>query len=123
MRNGHETATQLGILKLGVGINHILLNEESSELFPKYKDIMVEIPVDTSIKPVTQPYRRIPISLEQKISKKIDELKSNIIEEVHGPSPWVSPKVKILMDNGEVRCNARDATRLRCSFNRNTDKM
>ncbi|CAH2107517.1 unnamed protein product [Euphydryas editha] len=51
-----------------------------------------------------QPYRRIPIPLEEKINKKIEELLDlDIIEEVHGPSPWVSPIVPILKDNGEVR--------------------
>lgn len=71
--------------------------------FPKFKDILVEIPIDPSVKPVMQPYRRIPIPLEEKIHETIQELLDlDIIEEVNGPSKWVSPIVPILKDNGEV---------------------
>ncbi|XP_026746906.1 uncharacterized protein K02A2.6-like [Trichoplusia ni] len=60
--------------------------------------------VGKEISPVIQPYRRIPIPLEEKVNKKLIELKeADIIEEVNGPSPWVSPMVPILKENGEVR--------------------
>lgn len=96
---GKDTAIGLGVLKLGVGINQI-----ENKPFPKFKGILIEIPVDDLVKPVSQPYRRIPIPIEEKIDQKIKELlDSDIIEEVNKPSRWVSPVVPILKDNGELR--------------------
>ncbi|XP_063363596.1 uncharacterized protein K02A2.6-like [Cydia amplana] len=96
---GRDSATELGVLKVGVGINQVDTKE-----FPKFKDVVVEIPIDEKIKPVAQPYRRIPIPLEKKVNEKIQELlDSEIIEEVKQPSRWVSPMVPILKENGELR--------------------
>lgn len=96
---GRVTATSLGVLQINLDVNRIDIEE-----FPKFKDVLVVIPIDNSIKPVSQPYRRIPIPLEEKVEKKLNELiKRDIIEEVKGPSNWVSPIVPVLKDNGEVR--------------------
>lgn len=47
----------------------------------------IEIPIDDSLKPVSQPYRRIPIPIVEKIEQKVKELlDSDIIEEVREPS-------------------------------------
>ncbi|CAH2101616.1 unnamed protein product [Euphydryas editha] len=98
---GKETAIRLGVLKLGIGINEIT---QSPKPFPKFKDVLVEIPVDENCKPVSQPYRRIPIPIENKVERKIKELlDSDIIEEVHGPSRWISPVVPILKDDDDIR--------------------
>ena len=78
------------ILKIGIGVNHIK-NKVESKRFPKFKDVLVEIPIDDSVKPVSQSYRRIPIPLEGKVKEKVKELLvCDIIEEVKGPSRWVS---------------------------------
>ncbi|CAH2105722.1 unnamed protein product [Euphydryas editha] len=96
---GKDSAINLGVLKLGVDVNQV-----KNEPFPKFKDVLVQIPIDDSQKPVSQPYRRIPIPIEEKIEMKIKELlESDIIEEVHEPSKWISPIVPILKDNGELR--------------------
>lgn len=96
---GKKSAINLGVLKLGIEVNQI-----KNVPFPKFKDVLVQIPIDDSQKPVSQPYRRIPIPIEEKIEIKIKELlESDIIEEVHGPSKWISPIVPILKDNGELR--------------------
>lgn len=96
---GKDSALRLGVLKLGIGIDQI-----RNGPFPKFKDVMIEIPIDNSKKPVCQPYRRIPIPIENKIETKIKELlDSDIIEEVREPSKWISPIVPILKDNGELR--------------------
>ncbi|KAG7303117.1 hypothetical protein JYU34_013146 [Plutella xylostella] len=97
---GKNSAMSLGILKIGIDD----INNVSTEVFPKFKNIMIELPIDDNIQPISQPYRRIPIPLEEKVSEKIDELvKRDIIEEVRGSSKWVSPIVPILKENGEVR--------------------
>nr|XP_026500171.1 uncharacterized protein LOC113403790 [Vanessa tameamea] len=59
---GKDSAIHLGVLKLGTSVDQI-----ANEPFPKFKDVMVEIPIDNSIKPISQPYRRVPIPLEEKI--------------------------------------------------------
>ena len=94
---GKNTAIKLGVLQIGLRINAI-------QPFPKFKDVTIAIPINKSVKPVIQPYRRIPIPLENKVNAKLTELKdSDIIEEANGPTPWVSPMVPILKENGEVR--------------------
>lgn len=94
---GKVSAIQLNALRVGIPVNNI-------STFPKFKDITIQIPINKEISPVIQPYRRIPIPLEEKVNKKLIELKeADIIEEVNGPSPWVSPMVPILKENGEVR--------------------
>ncbi|KAG6461364.1 hypothetical protein O3G_MSEX012576 [Manduca sexta] len=66
--------------------------------------MLIEIPVNDSVKPICQPYRRVPIPLEEKVELKIKELlKKDIIEEVHGPSSWVSPIFPILKEDGSLR--------------------
>ncbi|XP_030747091.1 uncharacterized protein K02A2.6-like [Sitophilus oryzae] len=94
---GKNTATALGILKIGFHINVI-------ESFPKFKNVIVDIPIDESVTPVVQPYRRIPVPLEAKVEAKLLELiESDIIEAVNEPSKWVSPIVPVLKENGEIR--------------------
>lgn len=96
---GKETAIQLNVLKLGVSINSI-----RSEVFPKFKDVQLGIAIDQSVTPICQPYRRVPIPLEEKINNKLDELvKRDIIEPVNNAATWVSPIVPILKSDGSVR--------------------
>nr|XP_049699503.1 uncharacterized protein LOC110376634 [Helicoverpa armigera] len=96
---GKITAIALGVLKLGLDINQVEMTP-----FPKFKNVQIQIPIDKDIKPVIQPYRRIPIPLEEKINTKIDELlQKDIIEKVEGPSEWISPVVPILKADGDVR--------------------
>ncbi|XP_022836441.1 uncharacterized protein LOC111363813 [Spodoptera litura] len=99
---GKDTALRLGVLKLGSDVNHV--EQKTNKPFPKFKDTLIEIPIDSLVKSVIQPYRRIPIPLEEKINNKLKELLDlDIIEEVHEPSSWVSPIVPIIKDNGDVR--------------------
>ncbi|XP_038221597.1 uncharacterized protein K02A2.6-like [Zerene cesonia] len=96
---GKTTAIALGVLKLGLDINQV-----ETKPFPKFKNIQIQIPINSNVNPVAQPYRRIPIPLEEKINSKIDELlQRDIIEKVEGPSEWVSPVVPILKADGDVR--------------------
>lgn len=64
----------------------------------------MEIPINESVQPVKQAYRRAPIALESQIYDKLKSLlDKDVIEKVHGPSAWVSPMVPILKSSGEVR--------------------
>lgn len=96
---GKDTSLALNILKLGVSINTVSYNQ-----FPKFKNIELDIAIDSTIRPVCQPIRRVPIPLENKINEKIDELlKLDIIEAVNQPSAWVSPVVPVMKNDGDVR--------------------
>lgn len=55
---GKDTAIKLDVLRVGLGVNAV------EGTFPKMKDVQIHIPIDKSIKPVSQPCRRVPIPLE-----------------------------------------------------------
>lgn len=76
---GYDTGVPLGVMKIGEFVNQI---EGSSEL-SKIKGIIIDIPIRDDVKPVAQPYRRVPVPLEKAVDKKIDELLAQgIIEKV-----------------------------------------
>ncbi|XP_055596046.1 uncharacterized protein LOC129746422 [Uranotaenia lowii] len=104
---GKETAIRLGVLKLGLANLENSINAVAPELkrpFPKIKNVQVRIPVNVNIPPVVQRVRRPPIALLSRIEEKLEQLlTTDIIEPVSGPSPWVSPLVTIVKDNGDLR--------------------
>ncbi|XP_058453152.1 uncharacterized protein K02A2.6-like [Malaya genurostris] len=99
---GEETAELLKVLKIGFDVAAV--QDIARTVFPKMKDVVVEIPVDKNVQPIQQAYRRAPITLEERIFKKLKYLlETDIIERVKGPSPWVSPVVPIIKANGDLR--------------------
>ncbi|XP_036347851.1 uncharacterized protein LOC118757229, partial [Rhagoletis pomonella] len=58
---GRDTAIQLGVLKLGLGVNRV----EVGQPFPKMKGVQIKLSIDPTVKPVQQPMRRVPIALEK----------------------------------------------------------
>lgn len=96
---GQDTAMLLGILKIDAEVNNIV--EPAKKAFPKMKNIVVDIPIKKDVMPVVQPYRRIPIAMEQVVGEKIKELEElDIIEPVNKPPTWVSPVV--VVDKGNT---------------------
>lgn len=76
---GYETGIPLGVMKIGENVNEIGEIEQMS----KIKGFVIDIPIDKNVKPVAQPYRRMPVPMEEKVDKKIDELMAQgIIEKV-----------------------------------------
>ena len=66
----------------------------------KLKDYQVTLHTNPDAIPVAQSHRRVPYSLRTKIANKIKELEdADIIEEVDGPTPWVSPIVCVPKPN------------------------
>jgi hypothetical protein len=58
------------------------------------KGFQVELHIDKSIKPITQPHRRIPFHIRKKVEQELQYLDENdIIEKVERPTPWISPIV------------------------------
>ena len=83
---GRDTATGLGVLKIGIDIAAVntssqtigeVLQEKYPEVFSgvgKLKDRAVRLLIDPNVKPVAQPIRRTPFSLRSKVEEKIQEL-------------------------------------------------
>lgn len=66
-------------MKIGECVNQV----EQKKQLGTIKGFVVDIPIDESVKPVAQPYRRIPVALEETVDRKIDELlEQGIIEKV-----------------------------------------
>lgn len=56
---GYETGIPLGVLKIGENVNQISQTGQMG----KIKGFVVDIPINPELKPVAQPYRRIPVPL------------------------------------------------------------
>ncbi|KAI0211543.1 hypothetical protein LSAT2_003646 [Lamellibrachia satsuma] len=60
----------------------------------------ITLHINTEIKPVAQPLRRIPFNLRNKVDEKIKELvERDIIEGVDGPTPWLNAVVIVPTSN------------------------
>lgn len=56
------------------------------------------------MKPVQQPWRKVPIALEEKVTDKLNEtIHRDIIEPIYGPSKWISPLVIAFKENSDLR--------------------
>lgn len=76
----------------------------TSETFPFIKGVDLMIDIDPSITPIAQHARRVPIALRNHVEDQLLRLlKLGIIERVNGTSPWVSPLVIVVKDNGALR--------------------
>ena len=110
---GYKTATSLGVIDLHV--NKVAVETpEHERLIAQYpnlfkgignlKGVEVKLHIDKEVPPVAQQARRIPFHFRKQVEKELDHLESlGIIEDVEGPTPWVSPLVIIPKKNGDVR--------------------
>lgn len=98
---GDQTSKDLGILRVGLDIQNVTAKMTT---FSKIKGIQVQIHMDPAAKPVFQPLRRVPMPLEDAVSRKLEQLLArDIIEVKEGPASWVSPLVVVGKTNGEPR--------------------
>lgn len=98
---GYDTAKLLGVLKIGADVNNI--DDKMLVMLSNITDVSVEIPMKAFIKPVQQPYRRIPAPLEKAVDEKISKmLQQDIIEEVK-VSKWISALVITPKPNNDVQ--------------------
>ena len=100
----YHTARELGLIHI---TNTIATSPSTAaELVHKYdhlfhgiskiKDHAVKLYIDKSISPVAQPHRRIPFRQRKKVEDELQRQQDlDIIEEVDGPTPWVSPIVVV----------------------------
>ena len=74
---GKTTATELGVLKIGVDVAMVTvkadnLKQHYPEVFEgvgKLKNKQISLDIDPTVKPVAQPYRRVPFNLREKETK------------------------------------------------------
>ena len=60
------------------------------------KNCEIHLEIDEAVTPVAQPARRIPHSMKEVVNTKPEEMrKQEIIENVEGATPWLSPLVVI----------------------------
>jgi hypothetical protein len=60
----------------------------------KMKGVKVDLNIETDVKPVAQPLRRIPFSVRPKIGEEVQRLlEEDIIEKIDTPTSWISPTV------------------------------
>jgi hypothetical protein len=98
----YKTAQELGM----VTVANIVETEPSTveELLGKFSDtfegigkmkgVKVDLNMDTDVKPVAQPLRRIPFSVRPKIGEEVRKLQEeDIIEKIDKPTSWISPTI------------------------------
>ena len=111
---GRQTATQLGLLRVGPqvsSINHAVSPQTLRQQYPnifdgvgKLTDYQQKISINDTMKFVAQSPHRIPSHVRKQVSAKLDELERlNIIEKISGPTPWVSPLLVVPKSSGEIR--------------------
>ena len=106
-----KTTENLGILKITVNTAWNTPStppeEQFRDLFTgigKIKDKKIKLHIDPDVKPKQQPHRRIPCHIRKDVEKKLQRLEElDIIEQVEGPTPWVSPLVVVPKKSGEIR--------------------
>jgi hypothetical protein len=96
---GRKTATKLNILKIGASVNQLRMKS-----IGKMKNLQVHLYIDQKVPPVQQPYRRIPVALQAKVEKELENLqKDDIIEPASGYITWVSPLVIVPRGTNAIR--------------------
>lgn len=97
-----ETAEKLKVLKIGLDVNSI--ERTKQEPFPKVPNLKLSFIIDESIQPKQVSYFRVAKPLEQKVQQKLDELEAtDIIEQVNGETPWISPLLVVPKGINDVR--------------------
>ena len=116
---GNSMATEPRILHVGPAPNPLAEScntfgcpfaESLKAKFPgifsvgRLKKYQLKLHIDPQVTPVVQKMRRIPFSLKDKVTAKVNELLENdIIERVEGPTTWISPAVVAPKPSGDIR--------------------
>ena len=70
----------------------------------RLKNYQLKLHIDPQVTPVVQTMRRIPFSLKDKVTTKVNELLENdIIERVERPTTWISLVAVAPKPSGEIR--------------------
>ncbi|GFS22577.1 retrovirus-related Pol polyprotein from transposon 412 [Elysia marginata] len=98
------SATTFQELKIILFLNNVTISENLFEGFGKIKGIKIKLHIDEKVQPVAQKHRRIPYHIRKDTEAELKRLEEqDIIENVEGATPWVSPIVVIPKKTGGVR--------------------
>lgn len=108
---GKPTAIELGVLHVGLRVNNVTDTENAVANYPecfdgigKLEGYQLKLHINENVTPVAQSMYRVPYSLREKVSAKIEELETmDIIEKVENPSAWVSPVIVVPKPDGDIR--------------------
>ena len=125
-----EISTRLGMLHVAAftTTDHSPVHGEYQYLLQKFpavfsgkigkiKDYQLELNIDSTVQPVVQNSRPTPLHYRAKVEAKLKQLEDqDIIEQVMGPTSWVSPLVIVDKPNGDIRlcvnmCNPNESLR------------
>ena len=125
-----ETSTRLGMLHIAASTTteHLPVHGEYRSLLQKFpavfsgkigklKDYQLELNIDPTVQPVVQSSRPTPLHYRARVETKLKQLEDqDIIQQVTGPTPWVSPLIIVDKPNGDVRlcvnmCRPNEALR------------
>ena len=103
-----QTSEILAILKIEINsVSEENLLREFPRFFNgvgKLKDFQAKLHIDESVEPTAQRLRPSPFGLREKIEEKLEELVNHdVIEQVQGPTPWVSPVAVVPKPTGDIR--------------------
>lgn len=110
-----STAQQVGVLKFSINATTSpdIQNYTYQKIVERFPNIFDEIGVikgkavhfhiDPNIPPKHQTHRRIPVHVRKDVKSELHRIQSmDIIEEVEGAMPWVSPIVIVPKKSGEI---------------------
>ena len=105
---GLQTCQQLNIIKRIWAVN-----TSEPNLMEQYEDVFGEIgclqgehhiSINSDVKPVIHPPRKIPISMLDKLKAELERMKQlDVIEKIDEPTDWVSSLVIVEKPNGQIR--------------------
>ena len=114
-----KVSEELGIIKVEkpedpevwytrpVSPSHQVLVRKFPSLFKgvgTLKDYKVKLYVNKDVPPVYQPARPVPFHIRDKLERELKKMEEeDVIEEHHGPAPWVSNTVLAPKDDGGIR--------------------
>ncbi len=89
------------------------VNTSEPNLMEQYEDVFGEIgclqgehhiSINSDVKPVIHPPRKIPISMLDKLKAELERMKQlDVIEKIDEPTDWVSSLVIVEKPNGQIR--------------------
>ena len=110
-----KTATDLSLVSCSKNVLCSILPDISNDIMKQFPEVFnglgklrgykVKFHIDHSVEPVSQPVRRLPLGLRDKVRSKLDSLEAaGVVERAVGVrSEWVSLLVCFVKDNGDIR--------------------
>ena len=85
-----------------------------AQIMHQYKEVLdgdlgtlsgqLHLEIDTSIEPVQEPVRRVPLAIQETLIKELANMeKTGVIKKVDEPTQWISPLVIVKKPNDRLR--------------------